>query len=441
MKKAVFSLFLMFPVLTFCQNWQQVGSIGFSFQTRYLFVDSTLNLLYCTGGGFSYADSVPVNGCAQTDGISWDSIPIIDQQGGAMSILRYDNKLCFSTFADVITWDGTQLDTIGHCSGAVLKMYVFNNELYALGGFDTMNGIFASRIAKYDGTSWSALDTTHWIGGGMYGAAMYQGDLYVCGNMVRSDGAMDRLARWDGTQWNVVGNDALAGGLGGVNCFAVYNNDLWIGGLFHQSMGNPYNGIARWDGTQWLDPGGGVEFPGQPSKFEIYNNELWMFGSFATVAGMPSQCVARWNGTDWCSVGDTFYPGGISDAAVYNNELYICGGFRTINGDTVNFSAKWIGGNFSDSCANTTGVVESNETILPLVYPNPASEIMAFQFSTTYESRSIIVCDALGRQIWRKESSESMVEFPAADYSSGIYFYTIIDSQSRLTTGKFVIEH
>ncbi|HTF05454.1 MAG TPA: T9SS type A sorting domain-containing protein, partial [Bacteroidia bacterium] len=181
-----------------------------------------------------------------------------------------------------------------------------------------------------------------------------------------------------------------------------------------------------------------IDFPGQPAALEVYNNELWMFGGFTTVIGIPA-CVARWNGTDWCTVGDTFYPSGVSDAAVYNNELYICGGFRSINGDTVNFISKWVGGNYSDSCGNTTGVEEPTRAILPLVYPNPASDIVTFQFSGSPESRSIIIYDQLGKEVWREETNESSMIISLQEFAEGIYFYSIINEAGQSTTGKFIV--
>lgn len=438
-KLCVVILLELLAITGFSQNWAQVGQ-GFGNQTRYFWQDTVTNLLYCTGG-FQQVENIPVNACAQWDGNTWDSIPYINSCG-AMTIARFNGDLYIAGYSHyVLRWDGIQIDTIANAHyGLVIKLYVFNNELYALGGFDSLNNIVASDIAKFDGSNWSAIDTSNWLGGGMYAATFYLGKLYVAGNMVSSDGTIGNLACWDGTQWSSVGNNLLNNGLGGVNCFAIYNNDLWIGGFFYQSMGNTYNGIARWNGTQWLDPGGGTNYPGQVESMKVFNNQLWIVGNFSTVAGMPAQYVSRWNGTDWCTVGDTFSPGGISDITVYNNELYICGGFKTINSDTFNYVAKWIGGNFSTACGNTTGLTEEPAPQTLTVYPNPATENITFDFADNAYGE-LHITDQLGREVKRLMlSGETQIEISITDLAAGIYYYHYFDKEENKANGKFIVQ-
>lgn len=439
MKKVCLLVWILISTVGFAQNWQQVG-IGFDQQTRYLIPDTVANLLYCTGGYF-HADNIPVNGVAQWNGSTWDSIPYVNYCG-AGTIARFNGDLYFGGYSTyILRWNGIQIDTIAEATpGGVVKLYVFNNELYALSGFDSIGGIAASDIAKFDGNTWSAIDTTHWLGGGMYNAIFYQGDLYVSGNMLSPDGTIGNIARWNGVQWSSVGNNALNNGLGGVSTFAIYNGDLWIGGFFFQSMGNPYDGIARWNGTQFLDPGGGVNYPGQPFDMEVFNNELWMCGNFSSVAGIPSQCISRWNGTDWCSVGDTFSPAAIGDMAIYNNELYICGGFRTINTDTFNYVAKWIGGNNSTACGNTTGISEEPVPQTLTVYPNPATENITFDFADNAYGE-LHITDQLGREVKRLMlSGETQIEISITDLAAGIYYYHYFDKKENKAIGKFIVQ-
>jgi hypothetical protein len=442
MRKAfhiVVTLFLLLPAISFSQNWQNVGQ-GFSFQTRRLSVDTVANLLYCTGG-YSHVETLAVNGCAQWNNSGWDSVPHANPCGSGL-IVRFNGDLYYDCSSYLLRWNGIEVDTVGNFyPGGLSAIYLTNNALYALGGFDSINGMFADDIAKFDGATWSAIDTTHWLGGVMNNAIFYQNNLYVSGNFISQDGSMENLAMWDGTLWNPVGNNLLANGLGGCSCFAIYNNDLWIGGFFF----NTYSGIARWNGTQWLDPGGGTNYPGQVEAMQVFNNELWVGGNFSTMAGLSEQYVSKWNGTDWCGMGDTLN-GTIGDMKIYNNELYISGGFAMINSDTMNYIAKWAGGNFSSNCGNTTGIHEHipNEITIS-VFPNPVKDFATVQAKNVNGGNiHIKVIDILGQTVIDRQEEDVSDNFEkqidVSGLNSGVYML-IISTGERVFSQKIIVQH
>jgi hypothetical protein len=73
------------------------------------------------------------------------------------------------------------------------------------------------------------------------------------------------------------------------------------------------------------------------------------------------------------------------------------------------------------------------------VYPSPSSTIVIFKFPS-YSERTVFITDNLGREIWRKVSSESTVEFPTAQFSAGIYFYRVEEHGQNPDSGKLIIE-
>jgi hypothetical protein len=178
---------------------------------------------------------------------------------------------------------------------------------------------------------------------------IFNNELYACGGFISSGSStLNGIARWDGTNWNPLANGT---NFGGPECMTIYNNDLIAGGSFISITGVPNaKGIARWDGFSWHALGGGVGIPGGDVRaMAVFNGSLYVGGSFTQVDGMPIRNIARWDGSAWfpvCTLST-----GLStlwSMTVYNNELYIGGYFDRINGDTIYNVAKFDGTTWSD---------------------------------------------------------------------------------------------
>ena len=92
-----------------------------------------------------------------------------------------------------------------------------------------------------------------------------------------------------------------------------------------------------------------------------------------------------------------------------------------------------------DTCGNTTVIAEhSSQTVQVNIFPNPASDIVSFKFENGAD-RTLSVTDELGREIWRKESNESNIEFPASKFAMGIYYYSILQNRAPAAYGKLLI--
>src|SRR5262249_19672618 len=127
--------------------------------------------------------------------------------------------------------------------------------LYAGGRFTTAGGVPANFIAKWDGTSWSALGSG--IGGtfpSVPAPAVYDdggGPALVAGGAFTTAGGVpaNRIANWDGTSWSALGsgmNDLVL-------ALTVYDDGggpaLYDGGAFATAGEVGVNFIAKWDGT------------------------------------------------------------------------------------------------------------------------------------------------------------------------------------------------
>jgi hypothetical protein len=121
--------------------------------------------------------------------------------------------------------------------------------MFAGGSFLNAGGVSASRVAKWDGSSWTTL------GSGLNNnvqalATDSSGNLYAAGSFTSSGGSLsvNRIARWDGSAWHALGAgmDANANGL-----TVTPSGELLVVGQFN----SPGSGIAIWNGSVWRDGG------------------------------------------------------------------------------------------------------------------------------------------------------------------------------------------
>ena len=131
---------------------------------------------------------------------------------------------------NIASWDGSSWSALGAgTDGAVFDMAVYDDgsgaALYAGGSFTTAGGGAANRIARWDGSSLSALGSG--IGGTndyVFALTVYDDgsgtSLYACGSITTAGGvAAAGIARWDGSSWS-----ALGSGVGGAYEMAVYDD-------------------------------------------------------------------------------------------------------------------------------------------------------------------------------------------------------------------------
>jgi hypothetical protein len=153
----------------------------------------------------------------------------------------------------------------------IVALAVFDDgrgpALYAGGDFTTAGGVSCSRIARWDGSTWSALGSgmNSWVNAlAVYddgrGPALYAGGWFT----TAGGAAVNRIARWDGSSWSALGSGLTGLPVSdlGVDALAVYDDGrgpaLYAGGYFNTAGGRPANNIARWDGSSWSALGSGV---------------------------------------------------------------------------------------------------------------------------------------------------------------------------------------
>ena len=202
--------------------------------------------------------------------------------------------------------------------GNVSEIEISGTTVYAAGGFRFAGGVFANRVARWDGTAWHALGAG--IGGPVRAMVLDGADLYVGGNWTSAGDTNARnVARWDGAEWNTVGLEAENGVEGIVEAIEVFNGNVFVGGRFLTQAGSQeVSGIARWDGAQWTEVGAG-ENAGVFSEFSEtivqalaeHNGRLIVGGIFDSAGGTEAFAIAAWNGSEWSALGEGFTAGGV----------------------------------------------------------------------------------------------------------------------------------
>ncbi|MBL8863365.1 MAG: hypothetical protein JNK02_15325 [Planctomycetes bacterium] len=255
----------------------------------------------------------------------------------------------------IARWNGTAWTALGSgLNDAVADVALFDDGagtvLFAGGGFTTAGGLPASRVARWDGASWSALGSG--LNNGVEVLAAHDDGsgaaLYAGGSFTTAGGApASRIARWDGASWS-----ALGGGLNQrVLALASFDDGsgpaLYAGGLFTQAGGVAASHIARWDGTSWSTLGSGMNAAVHTlTVFDDGNGPaLYAGGQFTTAGGVSARRIARWNGSTWAALGSGT-SGPVYALARHDDgsgpALFVGGGFLASQaGDS--YLAKWGG--------------------------------------------------------------------------------------------------
>jgi hypothetical protein len=235
----------------------------------------------------------------------------------------------------------------------------FNGSVYAGGFFSTAGGIHANKIARWNGSSWSALgagiDTTPY--GYVYSLLAPSGSpyLYVGGNFTYAGSDHDAygIATWNGSSWGHLGS-GLGGGVHAL--LDIYPN-IYAGGDFvYVRNGLPAKYIAKWNGSSWDTLAGALDGP--VMALESYNGQIIAAGDFTHAGSNAVNYVAAWNGSSWTPLGsglDNF----VKSLTVYNGKLIAGGNFTHAGGVSANHIAQWDGNSWTPLGSGLDGFVLS----------------------------------------------------------------------------------
>jgi len=333
------------------------------------------------GGIFTTAGGVPAKGIAKWNGSSWSpvgggvngfvqALTVFDDGTGPALYVAGQFATAGGVAANDIakwngaSWSGLQGGVYVGFLTIVYSLQVFDDgsgpALYAGGDFTVAGLALASRIAKWNGSSWSPL------GSGLNNTVAAMGvfddgsgaALYASGVFTSAGGAVaSRIAKWNGSSWSALGS-GMAGGLGtAVKALTVFDDGtgpaLYAGGSFTSAGGVAVNGLAKWNGSAWSQVGNG-ENDG-PSAMTTFDDggglALYAGTGFMSASGAFGFSIAKWDGSNWSALGADGLNGEIDSLASFDDgsgpALYAGGSFTSAGGVAVNNIAKWNGSRWS----------------------------------------------------------------------------------------------
>lgn len=219
---------------------------------------------------------------------------------------------------------------------------------FAMGGrFSHVGDVFASNVAYWDGSRWSALGDG--VDGDVKSLAIYRGDLIAGGDFDHSGGKPIRgIARWTADGWAPVGGglwqDHTSPSLG-ATALATAEEFLYAAGEFDRAGEVEARHVARWDGSAWSPLGAGLNASAVALLADA--DSLYVGGAFDSAGAMPASGIAKWSGASWSAVGagfaNTSGPLQVNAMARYQGKLAATGGFDLADGRPATNLAAWDG--------------------------------------------------------------------------------------------------
>ncbi len=352
-------------------NWSPLGSgVTFTQWDGNLYTGTVYSIALSgtdvyVGGTFQYAGGVAAHGIAKWNGSSWSALGSGLADFAEIKIAVSGSNVYaagnFSIIAganiahNVAKWNGSSWSAVGTVTngysgpnGDVNDIKVSGNDVYIAGQFGNVNGLTAKGLAKWNGTSWSAIgsgldNVGYW---GVSGITLSGSEIYAFGDDLTLNGVPKRrLAKWNGSAWSPFVSMPTAGPNDIVTAIATSGSNAYVGGRFTTAGGVSAKHIAKWNGTSWSALGSGID------GYDIHDiatqgSDVYVAGEFTSAGGVPARGIAKWNGSSWSALG-TGLNSDASAVVVSGNSVYVGGWFTTAGGVQVNGIAKWDGANWS----------------------------------------------------------------------------------------------
>lgn len=261
------------------------------------------------GGNFATIGGVSASRIAAWDGQNWSALGS-GVNGPVHSIVVRGEDIFVG--GDFQTAGGTATNRIAKWNGTSWTVYptapipntvtglgFIGNDLYVSSDTTTVDN--PNYLLKYDGANWTGLAVG--MGGhGVRSMAISGTDLYVAGGFQAVGGiSAARVARWNGSQWSALGS-GIPGSSNSIR-LTVAGDDLIATGDFTNAGGTPASRIARWNGTDWTALGAGLSDQGL--TVVAAGGDIFAGGNFSVAGCNTSPYFARYRDVVWTASTST----------------------------------------------------------------------------------------------------------------------------------------
>ncbi len=204
-------------------------------------------------GHFSLFNGQPVHGLVSWDGQTFTSPLQGAEMLYAFNLTSFNGGLAIAGLSlnanDVLFWDGdTLVPLYGEFSNSAIVLGSFNGELFAGGGFASIDGSSVAHLARWTGSGWEQ------VGPGLNNRVkcmtVHDGQLYLGGDFTMTgDEQMElqHVAVWDGSSFSQLGTGLSSA----PRSMLSVNGGLWLAGDFGFTADSTLqlNGRATWNGA------------------------------------------------------------------------------------------------------------------------------------------------------------------------------------------------
>lgn len=291
------------------------------------------------------------------DGPVLDLVTFHDDQGDTL----YACGHMFNGFGFVSRWSGTSWQLLGAFNGDVNDLHVHDDgsgpALYAAGAFEHVNGLSSPLVARWNGTTWTPVGTGLWGSNHVVNALTTWNDgagsaLYAVGGFdIAGTTPVANVAKWNGTSWS-----ALGVGVNGLVRAVVAHDDgggpaLYVTGDFTTAGGASASRIARWNGNGWSTLGAGLTNSGRAlcSYVAAGVSRLIVGGDFTFAGSVDASRLASWDGIAWAPLG-AGVDASVEHLAVYDEgsgpRVFASGLFTHADGQWASYVVRWDANGF-----------------------------------------------------------------------------------------------
>ena len=319
---------------------------------------------------FSDANWISMGGISGTNSVFYTAVYAAAVDSAGNVYVGGTFTAAGDTFVNYIAkWDGSSWSALGSgMNSEVLALAVSGTNVYAGGLFTNAGGNPANNIAQWNGSSWSALGSG--VNGIVSALAVSGGTLYAGGGFTTAGGVVvNSISKWNGSSWSALGS----GIGGGVYALAVSGSTLYVGGNFTTAGGIPANNIAQWNGSSWSALGSGISGghddgqggidPPYVNALAVSGGTLYVGGFFAAAGDIVANNIVQWNGSSWSALGSGM-GGEVLALAVSGGTLYVGGFFASVGDIVANSIVQWNGSSWS---ALGSGISGGNNEFGPIV--------------------------------------------------------------------------
>src|ERR1043165_7697563 len=210
---------------------------------------------------------------------------------------------------------------------AYIDIATADNEVYRLGQKSSQGNARLYLISKFDGITWTDVDTFTLDGFHNSARALYwhRDTLYIGGNFFRFKGitGANQIVGYANGNYFPIGTgletDTISMYTNHIVAITKYQDKLMVGGQLSIHGGTQFHPLAQWTGNSWINFGPALTNPDcligtTVSAFTVYSNRLYVRGDFVYAGNLYANLLAYYENGSYHAIGSSMPQYDVLDA-------------------------------------------------------------------------------------------------------------------------------